>query len=252
MSLPKNFWEEFDRRLDEKLDEKLKPIYDRLTSLEKKVDNIETRVVNIEGWIKRQDKAVEKELTEACYSHLQIIKQGYLICKPVRFPKKIERNGIEITEFDGIVIVTNDKQFYRYLLGDKNIKVNDLDPTAKSYIVIVEAKQYLNNKKVNKKIAQREKIIDLLVAFKDSTITDSALESCQFQRFDNNIGIYMGAVDYDNKTKEKIEKYVADNYTNELCGLIELTGGRFGVKDVSNDFGKQTWQGGKHKNISNK
>jgi hypothetical protein len=53
MQIPTNFWEEFDRKLDEKL------------------APINTRLTHIEGWIKRQDYGIENELTMTIKTYLQ-------------------------------------------------------------------------------------------------------------------------------------------------------------------------------------
>jgi hypothetical protein len=252
MSLPKNFWEEFDRRLDAKLE----PIARDVSILKSDVSNIikdvaklKETTTNLTGWTKRQDASIEKELTSACLNHLRTIKQSYLVFSPKRFPHKVAIAGKEITEFDGIIIMTNDHVFYEFLMGNKNADVNQFNPDLKAYLIIVEAKQYLDNKKVTKKLKQREKIIDLLLAYKNGTIVDSSLSNCHFDKFDNNIGMYMGAADYESGTIEKIEKFCTTNTqltdNRELFGIIELTGSRFTVKDASNGFGKDTWAGGK-------
>lgn len=136
---------------------------------------------------------------------------------------KDKSTGLTITDFDGVVVLTNDKNYADFLSG--NGGDDKPAPGSKSYIVIVEAKEHLTLQKVQKKKEQRLVIQDVLKKLP------------YFKGVDPFIGLYIGDIDIDEAAKKEIEAFVSENKNNELIGTIELNGYRF---SVNSDHGKNT------------
>jgi hypothetical protein len=255
--LPANFWEEFDRRLDSKLDKRFTEFETRFeqkleakleAKLEDKLEPIRKNITKLINWTQRQDESIEREMTYAMKSHLQEHYKGYITIEPKIFPKDIKRpDGTILTEFDGIMILTNFPDYYKIVVPDKdksNAAAVAIPKDVELFIIIVEAKQHLTSAKVTKKIAQKESIEryirDVHAGVQQ---TDRALQRVMIERFKPTVGMYIGGVDVDFSVKKNMTDYAK---TNPMCGIIDLNGARFSVKDASNDFG-DTQFGGKKK-----
>lgn len=119
MTLPMGFWEEFDRRLDAKLEEKLEQKLE--AKFTEKLKPIYKQLDELKDWTRQQDFAVERETSIAVTKHLMRMNTGYIVVTPRIFPKTINgTNGLTLTEFDGVVVLTKDPDFASYLRGDTN------------------------------------------------------------------------------------------------------------------------------------
>ena len=109
--LPANFWKEFDSRLDAKLDAKFAEFEERMDArivpIENKLNKLNDKVNRLITWTQRQDASIERELTDAVRNHLQAKYKTFLTIAPTAFPKRIKYRDLEVTEFDGIMILTN-------------------------------------------------------------------------------------------------------------------------------------------------
>ena len=95
----------------------------------------------------------------------------------------------------------------------------------------MEAKQHLTAKKVKDKIRQRTSIIKLLES-------NTRLAKFYLDKFDRNVGLYLGGQEVDDGARKDIDDFVQANQNTELSGFIELNGSRFSVKDLSNSYGE--------------
>ena len=264
MTLPKNFWEQFDKRLNETLDKRFNSFDDRLDKMDKRFDKIEQRLDRIEtrmdgfderfeqmdkqmfdmehrlnskikqviNWTNRQDLSIEKEMTKACFNHLASAYKGFIAVIP---SKAIlgsiikDKSGMTITDFDGVVVLTNNRDYARYLSDEKKDKgekeLYEEIANHKAYMVIIEAKQHLTRAKVMKKLKQRETIQQILPDLK-------------LEHVDKFIGLYIGGTEVDPEAASEIHSFLEMNKSNELVGILELNGARFSINDAKNDYGK--------------
>ena len=239
MAFPKNFWDQFDKRLNETLDKRFASFEKQLTyNFDKKMDDMEhrmkTSIKQVINWTNRQDHSIEKEMTKSCFDHLASAYKGFLAVIP---SKAIlgsiikDKEGMTITDFDGVVILTNNRDYARYISGDKRDKNNKKDEkydeiaNHKAYMVIVEAKQHLTRAKVMKKLKQRATIQQMLPDLK-------------LEHVDKFIGLYIGGTDVDIEAEKEIHSFLEMNKSNDLVGILELNGARFSIKDSKNDYGK--------------
>jgi hypothetical protein len=218
MSLPAGFWEEFDRRLDAKLEAKL----------EEKLEPIKNDIKQIKRWTQRQDEAIERELTMACFSHLENAYPGYLTIVPAKnvLGKIIkDSKGLTITDLDGAIVLTNDLLYANYLKG----KTPDykLNSGTKSHLIIIEAKQHVTAAKVKKKIEQRKIIEDLLKQDKLGPL----------KPVDKFIGFYIGGIEVDVGASTEIDRFLKIHEGQDFVGTLELNGSRFSVQDVKKVYG---------------
>jgi hypothetical protein len=257
MSLPKDFWEEFERRLDARLDNRFAQlrseldyrfarIDDRFAIIDDRFARIDGRFAIIDGtlsklddkikqvikWTKRQDHSIERELELATRDHLQMNYPGYITVIPAKAVLgrvvKDKKNGLTITDFDGVVVLTNDKKYADVLSGKIISEEYSPEPGSKSYLVIVEAKEHLTLAKVEKKKQQRFSIQEVIKGLPHLKYVDPF------------IGLYMGGIDIDEAADKEIRAFVEANKKNELIGTIELNGHRFSVKDMKNDHGNSS------------
>ena len=225
--LPKDFWEEFDRRLDARLDEKfdakLKPIFERLT--------------NIENWTKRQDKTIEYELHHAVKAYLLTTNVGYITVEPTIFPKELEdRDGKTITEFDGLLILTNDIEHANSLSKKLPKPKSPPSQNTTAYIIVVEAKQHVTSKKIKHKIKQTETIRQLIADIQSGSIEIPPALSKLGIQYIKGVRLFIGGSDIDESGRDLIVEYCKND---PMSGLIELNGSRFSIGTVTNDFGAQ-------------
>ena len=236
--LPANFWEEFDRRLDARLDARLDV---RLQPIVERLDNITERLVHIEGWTKRQDKGIEYEMTRAVQDYLEEAHRGYITVKPTVFPKDIaKQDGTTLTEFDGLLILTNDKEHANSL--SKHLpKSGSISPNTSAYIVIVEAKQHVTTTKIKSKIRQKEAILKLVDDIQKGIMPLPRILTSVGIQYVKGVFLYIGGIEIDDKGRELMMDYCT---RDPMSGLIEMTGSRFAI---GNAFGQQQFGGGRKK-----
>ena len=229
--LPANFWNEFDRRLDARL----KPIETRL-------NNIETRVGHIEGWTKRQDKGIEYEMTRAVQDYLEERHRGYITVNPTVFPKEIQNpDGTTLTEFDGLLMLTTDRE-HANSLSKHLSKAGRIAPDTSAYIVIVEAKQHVTTTKVKNKIHQKEAIQKLIDDIQKGIKTLPRTLSNVGIQYVKGVFLYVGGIEIDKTGRELIIQHCQHD---PMSGLIDMTGSRFNIGTSSNAFGQQQFGGGR-------
>lgn len=247
-ALPPDFWEEFDRRLDAKLDAKLGA---RLKPLEAKIDNL----IN---WTQRQDKMIELEITRALRSHLEEQFRGYYTVFPSVIPSRItDERGLEITEFDGVLILTNNMNVVRLVAPPKGTRRSGVvlppkevfQPGVIAHIVIVEAKQNLTLAKWRRKMEQRahiERIIRDCRANPDAT--PNGFRHIGLQYFEPSVGLYIGGQEvsetFKDSVREAIDRQKNTDIRPIMMGWLELNGARFSVNDEQNDYGAAAFKGG--------
>jgi hypothetical protein len=229
-----DFWKEFDARLDARL----APITKKLDALVK--------------WTQRQDKSIEHELNEAMTAHLQETYRGFLTMMPSAFPKKINnQNGLEITEFDGIVIMTNFPDYKAVVCPERGVASAhapaSLGQGYKIYLVIVEAKQHVTANKVARKIKQKQELEHLLDEVRSGKTNNDVVRHFGMQLFEPVVGLYIGGLEIDPVGKTSIQNLAIDN---PMCGWIDVNGTRFSVKDVTNDYGVTKFGGARQKKRS--
>jgi len=238
VSLTPDFWEEFDRRLDakleQKLDAKLKPIY---------------------NWMQRQDLMIEKEIKRALQTHLEEQFKGFYTVASTIFPKRINsREGREITEFDGLYVLTNDirvVRLYSPIPGKERLSPSTVfAPGVVAHLVIAEAKQNVTADKWRRKMQQMERIERLITECKTNPESvPKEVRHIGLQYFEPSVGLYIGGQDIDetvkNIVKEDIERKKARGIAQVMMGYLELNGARFSVHDEQNDYGAATFKGGK-------
>ena len=226
MQIPTNFWEEFDRILDEKL------------------APINTRLTHIEGWIKRQDYGIENELTMTIKTYLQDKYRGFITVEPTIFPKSISNtNGNDITEFDGILILTNDRTYANSLSKYLPQSTGTISVNTEAFLIIVEAKQHVTTDKITKKIQQKEKIQKLINDINANIIPMPKRLSKIGLQYITKVGLFIGGIIIDKSGREYMRKY---SENDPLCGIIEPNGSRFSTNTAINDFGNINF-GGKNK-----
>jgi len=231
MSLPPDFWEEFDRRLDAKLEAKLEAKFDA------KLKPIYSRLQQLTDWTARQDLVLEKESTIAIFNHLkQKVRSAYVVRPSKGFPMRITSrdSGREITEMDGVVVLTTNPE-YESLLKAK-IASRDATPLVLAgnftyRLIIIEAKQHLTKHKYDTKVAQKKRIEAMI---RDANFTDALLRY-GFQSFDPEVGLYFGANIIDEAALELLHK---DALEAPWMGWLDLTGMRYMVCDKDNAFGE--------------
>jgi len=221
--LPANFWEEFDRRLDAKLEQRFdnfeKKMDEKLEQkLEQKLKPIRTDINAIIKWTQRQDKSMEKELTDALYKHMSHFYREFKTIRPLDFPKHINGGISEITELDGVIILTNNAMYPNK---------NKSSPNDKLYFVIVEAKQHITYHKLTLKFKQKAKIEELIKSQNEF-----------FKDFEPHVGLYVGGIEIDTKAIDYLKEEIANSPENRFIGWIDLNGNRFTVNDTVSDFGK--------------
>ena len=221
MQVDESFWLEMERRLKpsfdninyrlDKMDNRLDKVDNRLDKVDNRLDKMHESVINVINWTKRQDYCIEAEINHALKKHLVQVKYGFLTLKnPSRFPKKIcDRNGEEITEFDGIVVLTDSPEFSKYLAGKASKDTVNNKDTINAYIIVVEAKQNLTLAKLKTKIKQRNSIMQLLKFYKQHpSRMPSDLENIMFDRFSLTVGLYIGGQDIDHRVLSKMERFL--------------------------------------------
>lgn len=250
MKLPDNFWEEFDKRLDQKLDEKLNHRFNEFENrINARFTTLEETVRNIKNWTERQDLCIEDEISMSAFNHIESKNYGYFCIRPVIMSKKlIDRNKDTITDFDGIVVLTNNMVLKKKLLKVP-ITEEDLRPVVqkpgqlpfpkpKSYFIVVESKQHLTTQKVKAKINQVKAITELLENLHTPENRLNQHDKDIFQHFEKEVGLYVGgqAIDKQAKILMKtfIESKTQDSY---LYGLVTMNGVRFSVENADNNFG---------------
>jgi hypothetical protein len=253
MSFPETFWEEFDRRLDARLDAKLDEKLDaRFKEFEKSLDvKLKQRFKNIDNWIARQDRNIEDEMTQSIKNHLSTYYNGYITIKPTIFPKVIKyQNGTELTEFDGVLLLTNSKTYATFVSNSTKQSPEEIININKDdiiYMVIVEAKQLLTHNKVVHKIEQKEKIENMLTKMKSGELPiPPNMVRYRFDMFQPIVGLFLGGTEVEPAAINKIKTYAT---THEMCGWLDVNGTRFNVNDKTNDFGEAQYGGKRRKAI---
>lgn len=211
---------------------------------------IDTRLKNLENWTKGQDKALEKEMTESVRLHLSSLNRGYITIIPKTLPDNLPHpDGREITEFDGLVILTNDREYAKYATQKMQEPYKPPQGTILR-MIIVEAKQHLTLQKVKTKTKQKLAIESLLSDLKHGYRHKrySHLIHLGLQYFQPEVGLYIGGSKVDPTANVFLEEYMKNAQSTEYTGSIVPSGTRFRPLDITNDFGKTDVQwGGKHK-----
>ena len=248
MTLPSNFWEEFETRLDARLDA-------RLALIEKKLGRLETTTKQVVQWTQRQDILLERETTKAIFKHLEQECKGSLVVVPTRFPKVVTDwtatdPTAHMTELDGTVVLTNNPDYKTVVRPTQKPAPafsSVTSTTAHTYkLVIVEAKQHLTMNKYTGKNRQRRALEDLIQkARNDPLRVPEHLREIGLHAFEPHVGIYFGCMDMDDAPKQDMEatfKHLRN--TSPWSGWVDYSGLRFDVKDVQNDFGEALYASG--------
>ena len=230
MSLPADFWEEFDRRLDARLDEKLD------AKLDARLEPINKQLKQLIHWTERQDIVLEREVTKSIYKHLATTIMGSHVVVPTRhFPKLIVDpvSKLEITDLDGAVILTNDPTYVKIVqhMGSLDTLPKFVESGYTYQMVIIEAKQHMTKKKYQKKLLQKERIEDIIKRAKNGEL--SILTKFGIASFTTDVGLYIGSVDIDASVRKQIEQ---DAQSMPHFGWIDFSGQRFSVLNKDNHF----------------
>lgn len=210
------FWKELDAKLDA-----------RFATIDARLSSIEKRITHIQNWTVRQDNVLERESTIAIYNYLRTKVTGsYVVCPNNGFPRRIPGANGEITEMDGVVILTTNPK-YEAQIAAKQIATGFVYK-----LVIIEAKQHLTLQKYNRKIKQRSQIEALL---KDANNIPQSLKDFGFDKFDHEVGLYFGSNDVDPAVLPRLQQ---DAAANPWMGWLDLSGARYIVKDANNSYGE--------------
>lgn len=200
--------------------------------INKKLDNIiNERFKNLENWKKRQDKSLEIEINNSIFIYIKNNIKDYIIIDAEEiFPKYLRDpyTNKTITEFDGLYILTNNKQFNSI----ENI-IDDYD----YYLIIIESKQYFNYDKFMKKINQKDKLSKYIIESKENIPSASALRVYDnnsfwmkyLKIFNENVGLYIGAIEFGKNVKKEMKKIIKSSNKEFLYGYAILNGNRFNV-----------------------
>lgn len=192
----------------------------RLISLETRMSKLEGQVSQLIKWTERQDISLENEMTKQLLSYLQEHYKGYVSTENLQFPKQINIHGKTITDFDGLIFMSNGTEIM---------------------LVILEAKQCITYHKLQSKLRQKKLIEELIADIKSGKIEKPIeLNEINVTTFNDQVGLYIGAIEFKHKVKEELIKEAANN---PLIGFIELNGTRFTVNDNRNEFGKVLYGG---------
>lgn len=212
MLIDETFWLELDRRLKpmfKAVNDKIGQVSDRLDTVSDRLDTVNANVTTLNNWTKRQDNCIEGEITQALLAHLVSEKMGFLTIKdPMRFPKTInDKNGNRITEFDGIIVLTNSHELCTYLKGKASKE--SLPKHFEAYIIIVEAKQNLTTAKLRNKIKQRARIMQLLKFYKaNPSLMPADLGDAMFDRFSTSVGLFIGGQDIETNVLHAMRRFM--------------------------------------------
>lgn len=192
--------------------------------INKKLDNIiNERFKNLENWKKRQDKSLEIEINNSIFIYIKNNIKDYIIIDAKEiFPKYLRDpyTNKTITEFDGLYILTNNKQFNSI----ENI-IDDYD----YYLIIIESKQYFNYDKFMKKINQKDKLSKYINESKENTCYNSCFWMKYLKIFNENVGLYIGAIEFGKNVKKEMKKIIKSSNKEFLYGYAILNGNRFNV-----------------------
>lgn len=252
MSLPADFWEEFDRRLDAILDAKLEQKLEQ--KFEEKLAPLRRDIKKLQNWTARQDRILEAEMQKALIAHLQERKKGYIVFEPIIFPRVLQDtvSGKIITEFDGIAVLTNDQDVRRLLSpvtrADRELSADVVFSKSgvEAILVIQETKQDLTLAKLEYKIRQRELIEKYMAELRER---GSAFQGTHIQRiglmyFAPRVGLYIGGQEIAQSVKERIRGLAMEaKDAGSMFGYMELNGSRFTVADPENDYGQSLYGG---------
>lgn len=218
---------------------------------------------NIDGYIQKEAKAIEIEMTAAVHNHLVTQFKGFKLCKPNGFPVILRdpKTDSILTDLDGVFILTNDYEELAFVdpleiqpsISDKEVittlkgfervtrdmskvigKQGDLSP-ANYKLVIIEAKHHVTVDKIKYKLEQMEKIKQYLDHAKnidsDTTLTKKFKKNVamfNFHLFDPNPMLYIGGIVWDD---EALKEYKRNITGNASLGIVKLNGKRFNVTD---------------------
>jgi len=197
-------------------------------------------------FVKRDADIQEYEITETLFKYLNKIDYSVKI-KPLNFIKIIKNieTGEQLTDLDGVIISTIDKDLIRKYSSKNNQIINNnralhqykrqlSENTTKiislNKIYIIEAKRFINREKIEKKIVQYQKLKELLeLIHSDIGKTNPYLiklnQHHKLDRFKKeNIYLVLGASIWENGCKSFIPK---DNNIK----TISLSGNRYEVNN---------------------
>lgn len=219
--LNRSFWAKFEKIIDSKLDAKFdanfKPLEQKFDKVEQRLDKVEQMLSKVDAttrriddWTNRQDSCIESEITMAIGEHLKKIMFGFdRVMNPVRFPKTIRdiNNRDDLTEFDGIAIVSDDIEYCRSL-RDRNLSTHvGLADGKTAYLIVVEAKQHLTSKKLTKKLRQVKQISKLLRIYKERPeLMPESLSFVSFDRLEPIVGLYVGGQEIDASVYDAVKR----------------------------------------------
>lgn len=203
--------------------------------------------------------------------HLVKAFPGHILLTPTNFPRVFNDPrvpGEVITELDGVYILSSDpttrgdnmelniklpvaKELRHELASrakqlrvlEKGMKQVTIQPnTQPNHLVIVEAKHHVTRDKIMQKLEQMKQIEEYLKSARnlnDTTLLDKFKKSVALYGFDKyapRVRLYIGGVLWDDDAVRYVQELL-DTEIKDYIGVVQPTGSRYGVYDVSNTFG---------------
>ena len=206
------------------------------------------------GFTQKDAKAIEREVTVALEPYLKKIVPLCVFHPKSTFPKTLYDpfSGKEITEFDGVYILTNNPEIIRKCTTDTS---TDYTKKYRTELVIVEAKHYVEIKHVVKKIKQMNAIRDYIknakiyMKWKSSPRFDRPELSQKYtERFKDQVSknrwdlfddvhLFMGAPGWSEEAEKEFWKSMrSNNRDSGLSGMLETGGARYRVSTYHNRY----------------
>jgi hypothetical protein len=202
------------------LDNKFTVLDNRVSNLESNIKEINKDIKEIKSYIRTDAEHFEEEVKKSLYNYLINTYFEYIFYIPPNseFPKEFiildsNKKHRTITDFDGVVIGTND---YNYLKKKKytrikndNIKYKVTPKEKFNYTIhIIEAKHSLDIGKIKKKIKQ-------IIQLKNIITSDGNNKPVFLNKFtENDIYLYFACPTINSKVTDfiKNKKYLDENY----------------------------------------
>lgn len=213
-------FEQIDKKF-EQIDKKFDQIDARFEKIESRLMTIDRSIKNIDQFIKREADIIEGELNQAMLRHLNKEFPGYTI---ERYNDKLKtirhhRTGKLLTDFDGL-----------YLMRSKPMGSSDV-----RHFVIIEAKRYTTNDKVDAKLEQQrvlQEMVDIARAGDFSGTTSKFKNTALAHKFNkmSKVYLYIGGPTWEMGSFDKVEKIVIHDRAENI-GYIRPSGSRYTIKD---------------------
>lgn len=254
-----------------------------LEALKRDIDNISLRqqiltaqVKDLEGFTKREAYGIEKEITLAVKKHLVNTIKSMKLYVPNGFPKKLydPNTNSFLTDLDGAYILTDDPD-----VADFNDEISDLsvhDPPAflkeqekqkrslerelskpmrdyRKQLVIIEAKHYMTEERVKYKLDQLQTLHAYITAARSLSDPNEKqkytskfiknVDMFKFDKYDENIILYLGAPYWDDKAIAYLKTQLAERpYLRSIIGIVMVDGSRYSVSSLAGQM-----QGGRRR-----